>query len=105
MQTPSGWRHTRDVRLCAEAGRAGSMTGASPARQARRNVVKAKVGDKIIVKGHHLGEPDRDAVVLEVHGADGDPPYVVRWSEDGHEGLYFPGNDATVVTYDNSEHP
>jgi Domain of unknown function (DUF1918) len=64
--------------------------------------VKAKVGDKIVVKGHHLGEPDCDAVVLEVHGPDGDAPYVVRWSEDGHEGLFFPGTDAIVVHY---EHP
>ena len=27
---------------------------------------------------------------------DGAPPYVVKWS-DGHEGLYFPGSDASVV--------
>jgi hypothetical protein len=64
--------------------------------------VKAKVGDKIIVKGHHLGEPDRDAVVLEVRDADGRPPYLVRWSEDGHEGLFFPGCDANVVTYEHA---
>ena len=58
--------------------------------------MKAAVGDKIVVRGHHVGEPDRDAEVLEVHGADGDPPYLVRWSDDGHEGLYFPGTDATT---------
>ncbi|HEX6419688.1 MAG TPA: DUF1918 domain-containing protein [Acidimicrobiales bacterium] len=61
--------------------------------------MKAEAGDKIVVRGHHVGEPDRDALVLEVHGADGGPPYVVRWSDDGHEGLYFPGDDATVVHY------
>jgi hypothetical protein len=66
-------------------------------------VVNAKVGDKIIVKGHHVGEPDRDAVVLEVHGADGAPPYRVRWSDDGHEGLYFPGADASVVHFEDAE--
>ena len=65
--------------------------------------MKAKVGDRIVVKGHHLGEPDRDAEVLEVHGSDGDPPYVVRWSDDGHEGLYFPGTDASVAPYDSPE--
>jgi hypothetical protein len=64
--------------------------------------VKAKVGDMIVVKGHHLGEPDRDAVVLEVHGADGEPPYVVQWSADGHEGLFFPGSDASVVHYEHA---
>jgi hypothetical protein len=56
----------------------------------------AKVGDKIVVRGNRVAEPERDAVVVEVRGSDGAPPYVVRWS-DGHEGLYFPGPDAVVV--------
>lgn len=64
--------------------------------------MKAKVGDKIVVKAHHLGEPDRDAIVLEVRGSDGEPPYLVRWAMDGHEGLFFPSSDASVVHY---EHP
>ena len=55
----------------------------------------AKVGDKIVVRGNRVAEPERDAVVVEVRGSDGAPPYVVRWS-DGHEGLYFPGPDAVV---------
>lgn len=58
--------------------------------------MKANVGDRIVVKGHRVGQPDRDAVVLEVKGDDGGPPFVVRWSDDGHEGLYFPGTDAVV---------
>jgi hypothetical protein len=64
--------------------------------------MKAKVGDKIVIKGHHLGEPERDALVLDVRGPDGEPPYFVRWAEDGHEGLFFPGTDASVVHF---EHP
>jgi hypothetical protein len=68
----------------------------------RRSAVKAKVGDKIVVKGHHLDEPDREAVVLEVRGTDGEPPYLVQWAMDGHEGLFFPSSDASVVHY---EHP
>jgi hypothetical protein len=56
----------------------------------------AKVGDKIVVRGNRVAEPERDAVVVEVRGADGTPPYVVKWG-DGHEGLYFPGSDALVV--------
>ena len=59
--------------------------------------MQAAIGDRIVVKGHHVGEPDRDAQVLEVQGPDGAPPYVVRWAQDGHEGLYFPGTDASVV--------
>jgi hypothetical protein len=43
-----------------------------------------------------MGQPDRDGEVLEVHGPDGEPPYVVRWSDTGEEGLFFPGSDASV---------
>jgi uncharacterized protein DUF1918 len=58
--------------------------------------MRAAVGDKIVVRGHHVGEPDRDAVILAVEGPDGSPPYRVRWSDDGHEGVFFPGADAVV---------
>jgi hypothetical protein len=63
-------------------------------------VVKASVGDRLVIKGHHVGEPDRDAEILEVHGDDGMPPWLVRWSDDGHEGLFFPGPDATVQHFE-----
>lgn len=56
----------------------------------------ASVGDRIVIRGHRIGEPDRDCEVLEVHGADGGPPYVVRWGDTGHETLFFPGSDASV---------
>ena len=62
--------------------------------------MKATVGDRLVVKGHRVGEPDRDGEILEVHGKDGSPPYVVRWSDDGHEGLLFPGRDAFVEHFD-----
>jgi hypothetical protein len=58
--------------------------------------MKASVGDRLVIKGHHVGDPDRDGEILEVHGEDGGPPYLVRWEEDGHVGLFFPGSDATV---------
>ena len=62
--------------------------------------MRAAVGDRIVIKGHRIGEPDRDCEVLEVRGADGGPPYVVRWEEDGHEALFFPGSDAVVHGYE-----
>lgn len=62
--------------------------------------MRAEVGDKIIVERHHVGEPHREAEILAVEGPDGSPPYRVRWGEDGHESLFFPGSDATVVHYD-----
>lgn len=58
--------------------------------------MKATKGDRIVIKGHHLGEPERDAQILEVRGQHGEPPYVVRWDDDGRVGLFFPGSDASV---------
>ncbi len=58
--------------------------------------MKAAVGDRIIVPGTHVDEPGRDGEVLEVHGPDGTPPFLVQWSDTGHETLYFPGPEAHV---------
>jgi nitroimidazol reductase NimA-like FMN-containing flavoprotein (pyridoxamine 5'-phosphate oxidase superfamily) len=65
--------------------------------------MQASIGDRIIIKSHHVGEPDRDAEILEVHGQHGAPPYVVRWSDDGHEGVFFPGPDATLQHFASGE--
>jgi hypothetical protein len=62
----------------------------------------AQVGDRIVIVGHRVGEHERDGEILEVRGPDGAPPYVVRWDDTGHEGLFFPGSDARIVHY---EHP
>lgn len=64
----------------------------------------ASVGDRIVIRGHRVGEPERDCEVLEVHGQDGGPPYVVRWADSGHECLFFPGSDAIVVPYADAGH-
>lgn len=56
----------------------------------------AEVGDRLIVHSRHVGGPVRDAEILEVRGPDGSPPYLVLWSDSGHEGLFFPGADAEV---------
>jgi hypothetical protein len=50
-----------------------------------------------VVRGRRQGEHDRDAEILEVRGPDGSPPFLVRWSDTGHTGLYFPSSDAFVV--------
>lgn len=62
--------------------------------------MRAAVGDRLIVKGQRVGAPDRDGEVLEVHGDQGEPPWLVRWSDDGHEGLFFPGPDAHIQHFD-----
>ncbi len=58
--------------------------------------MRASVGDAVVVPGRHVGEGERTGTVLEVRGADGGPPYLVRWS-DGHEGLVYPGSDMRVA--------
>jgi hypothetical protein len=60
----------------------------------------ASIGDRIIVRGSRMGQPDRDCKVLEVRGVDGAAPYVVRWTEDGHTALLFPGSDAVVQHFE-----
>ena len=61
--------------------------------------MQAAVGDKIVVRSHRVGEHDREAIILAVEGSDGGPPYRVRWNDDGHEGVFFPGADAVVEHY------
>lgn len=58
--------------------------------------MQASPGDRLVVKSPVVDGPMRDAEVLEVHGPDGAPPYLVRWTDTGHEGLLFPGNDTEV---------
>lgn len=54
----------------------------------------ASAGDRLVVRSLH--GPVRDAEILEVRHPDGTPPYVVRWSDSGHEALVYPGADAFV---------
>lgn len=56
----------------------------------------ADVADRIVVRGHRMGQPVRSCLVLEVRGSGGGAPYLVRWDDSGHETLFFPGSDATV---------
>jgi Domain of unknown function (DUF1918) len=58
--------------------------------------MEARVGDRLVVKSHHVGEADREAMVLEVHGQNGAAPYKVKWS-DGHESVFFPSSDCSVM--------
>jgi len=57
--------------------------------------MQAITGDRLHVHGTTVGEPDRVGEIIEVHGNDGSPPYVVRFL-DGHTRLIYPGPDAVV---------
>lgn len=58
--------------------------------------MQATVGDQIVIKSTHVDEHVRDGEILEVRGADGAPPFLVRWSDNGHEALVYPGPDAEI---------
>ena len=60
----------------------------------------AAVGDRLVIHGYSLGAADRDGEILEVRHADGSPPYLVRWSDTGHQALVFPGPDAVVQHFE-----
>lgn len=62
--------------------------------------MKAKVGDRLVVLSQHLGKAMMEGEILEVHGAQGEPPFLVRWEDDGHKALVFPGPDARVIPCD-----
>lgn len=57
--------------------------------------MNGNVGDQIVCKGRRVGAAERRGEILEVRGADGGSPYLVRWA-DGTEGLIYPGSDATI---------
>jgi hypothetical protein len=60
--------------------------------------MNAAVGDRVHVHARTVGRQDRFAEILEVRGSNGEPPYLVRFT-DGHESLIFPGSDCII------EHP
>lgn len=72
------------------------MTSANP------EGMRAKPGDRLVVRAHHQGEAQQDGEILKVLGEDGAPPYLVRW-EDGHEAEVFPGSDVFIQHFEKPE--
>ena len=58
--------------------------------------MNANVGDRIVVHGRHLAEHDRIGEIVEIHGPNGGPPYVVRWEGATETTVVVPGPDAHV---------
>jgi hypothetical protein len=56
----------------------------------------ARVGDRLVLKGVHVGDARRIGIITAVHHPDGSPPYEVRWVDSGREALVFPGPEAHV---------
>jgi Domain of unknown function (DUF1918) len=55
--------------------------------------MKARVGDRLLPDG----EQRRAGVIIGLQHADGSPPYVVKWLNDGHLALVFPGPYTKLV--------
>jgi hypothetical protein len=57
----------------------------------------ARVGDEVVVDSLHLGEPPRKGEILEIRAEPEPEHYVVRWDDNGHETIFFPGSTSHVV--------
>ena len=57
--------------------------------------MQATIGDRICIHGNCVGHPDKNGEIVEVHGAEGQPPYLVKF-DDGQTRLMFPGPDAVI---------
>lgn len=57
--------------------------------------MQAAIGDRMHVHSRAVGQTEQVAVVIEIHGENGAPPYLVRY-DNGHEALIFPGPDCTI---------
>jgi Domain of unknown function (DUF1918) len=60
-------------------------------------LMRAQVGDHIVIETTTLDTARRRGEVIEVIGEADREHYRVRW-QDGHESVYFPGADARVTT-------
>ena len=58
--------------------------------------MQAAIGDRFCVRGNIVGQPERTGEIIEVRGAGGEPPYLVRF-DDGHTSLVFPCPDALIA--------
>ncbi len=57
----------------------------------------ARTGSRIVVESRVIDGHRRFGEVLEVLDAGGEEHYRVRWEDDGHESIFYPGPDAHVT--------
>lgn len=62
----------------------------------------ARVGDRVTIDGHRVGQTRRTGEIREVLGTAGHERYLVRWA-DGHEAVVYPGADLVVTPPDDPE--
>lgn len=57
--------------------------------------MRAAVGDWLRLGGRDAGQSQRTGQIIEIRGADGEPPYLVRF-RDGYTSLVIPGPGAVI---------
>lgn len=60
--------------------------------------MRAHAGDWLIIERGDVDHHARRGRIEEVRSGDGAPPYVVRWLDNDHTVLVFPGPDARVLS-------
>jgi hypothetical protein len=63
----------------------------------KERVMKGTVGDRLVEEGVHVGDRRRVGIITALRNEDGSPPYMVRWLDNDHEALVYPGPDAHIV--------
>ncbi|WP_433225624.1 DUF1918 domain-containing protein [Microtetraspora malaysiensis] len=58
--------------------------------------MKAAVGDRLVLESTSRDRPDHVGIIVALRHPDGSPPYVVRWLDEEHEVLVFPGPRARI---------
>jgi Domain of unknown function (DUF1918) len=53
--------------------------------------MNGQIGDQLVLKGVHVGDPRRTGVIMDGEHRDGSQPY-----NSGRESLAFPGLDARI---------
>ena len=59
-------------------------------------MMRACVGDWLIVEGIQVGDSRRRGQIVEVQGPNGGPPYLIHWLETGRTTLFIPGADIHI---------
>ena len=59
--------------------------------------MRAEVGDGIVVDAVHTGDAPREGEILEILNTGDVLHYRVRWDDDGHEAIFYPGSTTHVV--------
>jgi hypothetical protein len=62
--------------------------------------MQATIGDTLHIRGKVVGQGEQIAKIIEVLGANGNPPFRVRYADD-HESVIFPGPDAVIERLSN----